>query len=139
MEREERKQHFSTDQKLETISFLRRSAAENKQRLYQADAILNGQPADRIDFTKQTDSAASVREEEPYAPKLLSGSFFFRCLIALACLFVFLILGQTTEPQTRQYIDTIKGQIETDYSENMFDFIRQIPYTLPYEKTNVKG
>ena len=55
MEREERKQHFSTERKLETISFLRRSAAENKQRLYQADAILNGQPADRIDFTKQTD------------------------------------------------------------------------------------
>ena len=28
MEREERKQHFSTERKLETISFLRRSAAE---------------------------------------------------------------------------------------------------------------
>ena len=139
MEREERKQHFSTERKLETISFLRRSAAENKQRLYQADAILNGQPADRIDFTKQTDSAASVREEEPYEPKLLSGSFFFRCLIALACLFIFLILVQTTEPKTRQYINTIKGQIETDYSENMFDFISQIPYTLPYEKTTGKG
>ena len=89
MEREERKQHFSTERKLETISFLRRSAAENKQRLYQADAILNGQPADRIDFTKQTDSAASVREEEPYEPKLLSGSFFLQ-MSDRTCLSVYL-------------------------------------------------
>ena len=72
MEREERKQHFSTERKLETISFLRRSAAENKQRLYQADAILNGQPADRLSLIHiYINNRRQIRLMDKYAEKRL--------------------------------------------------------------------
>lgn len=127
------------DKRLAVVAFLRNSDGRNKERLAHVHSILTGQPIPLNEYTsdeteKTPQSMAADREE-----KAFWHSFRIRCVIALFLTIGVYIGVMSDSPEIAPYIKKIKTEIETDYSENLFDFIEQIPYTLEYEKINAKG
>jgi hypothetical protein len=57
-------------------------------------------------------------------------------VIALALTAGVYIAVMTGNSEIMSCMDTLKKEIAVDYSENVFDFLEQIPYTLEYEKIN---
>ncbi len=125
------------NRKLAVAAFLRSSASQNMERLVQIDHILNGGEISSSGNRNMITQAAeqldcSISDEE----KTYQRSFRNRC-VASIILTIVLFLGMMSEDEKIiKYVERIKIEISQDYSENLFDFIKQIPYTLEYEKIN---
>lgn len=122
----------SRDRRLAVAAFLRDSDGRNKERMQHINYILNGQPYPaKENIPDKMQTAVSDPEEKAFRK-----SFRIRCAAALL-LTTGVYLGiMTQNPKIIPFIKTIKTEIQADYSENLFDFIKQIPYTLEYEKIN---
>lgn len=120
------------DKKLAAAAFLRDSDGQNKERLLHVNSILTGQPISTKEYTSDTPQKTAYNDEE----KAFWRSFRIRCIIALLLTAGIYIGNMSNSPQITPYINKIKTEIGSDYSENLFDFIEQIPYTLEYEKIN---
>ena len=123
------------DRRLAAIAFLRDSHVQNLERLSHVNQILNGTPS------SITNTDFSVPEST--VPQRAEASFWrsfrmhFTCSLILT---IFLYLAMmTSSPNITYYLHMIKAAVVTDYSENLFDFFYQIPYTLEYEKINAEG
>lgn len=57
--------------------------------------------------------------------------FGYRFLIAGVLFVIFMNLNSDVKTK-------IQTKISCDYSENLFDFVQQIPYNLGYEKISIK-
>ena len=127
------------DKRLAVAAFLRDSDGQNKERLAHVHSILTGQPLPLKEYTSDTSektpqSIAAEKEE-----KAFWRSFRLRCVFALFLTILIYLAVMTDNPQINPYIKRIQSEIKADYSENLFDFIEQIPYTLEYEKINAEG
>ncbi len=120
------------DKRLAVAAFLRDSDGQNRDRLSHIHSILSGQPLPPKDYSPDMPTNTLQVSEE----KAFWRSFRTRCAIALLLTIGVYVGIMTGSPQITPYINKIKAEIGTDYSENLFDFIEQIPYTLEYEKIN---
>ena len=120
------------DKRLAVAAFLRDSNGQNKERLSHVHNIMTGQPLPPKDFSQDTATNIQQNEEE----KAFWRSFCLRCIAALVLTAGIYIGNMSQSPEITPYINKIKAEIGSDYSENLFDFIEQIPYTLDYEKIN---
>jgi len=128
--------HISSENKrdkhLAVAAFLRENNGRNEERLSHVQSILTGQPILSKDYSYDIQQNTELSNEE----KAFWHSFRLRCIIALV-LTVGIYIGNIFQsPEITPYINKIKAEIASDYSENLFDFIEQIPYTLDYEKIN---
>ena len=114
------------DKRLAAAAFLRDSDGQNKERLLHVHSILTGQP------TFVSAQTEVLNDEE----KAFWRSFRNRCIVALLLTAGIYLATMSNSPEITPYINKIKAEIGSDYSENLFDFIEQIPYTLDYEKIN---
>lgn len=116
--------------KLEAAKYLRLSAAESRQRLQQVNHILYGNLEGNTNYTEIEQNKTSDR---------WWFSIAIRSCLVLLILFCIWLQKIENIPANNSYLQVIKKQITEDYSENIFDFIDQIPYTFSYEKINVTG
>ncbi len=123
---------ISRDKRIAVAAFLRDSDGQNRERLAHIHSILSGQPYLTKEITSESMQSQPVDPEE----KAFWRSFRIRCAIALLLTIGVYIGIMTGSPKITPYINKIKSEIATDYSENLFDFLQQIPYTLDYEKIN---
>ena len=120
------------DKRLAVAAFLRDSDGLNKERMQHINHILNGQPYQAPEISHEKTQLQTVQQEE----KAFWRSFHIRCAVALLLTIGLFLAAMTDSPQITPYMKKIKTAVEADYSENLFDFIEQIPYTLEYEKIN---
>jgi hypothetical protein len=120
------------DKRLAVATFLRDSDGLNKERLQHINQILNGQPYQETEISHEKTQLQTAQQEE----KAFWRSFRIRCAVALLLTIGLFLAAMTDSPQITPYMKKIKTAVEADYSENLFDFIEQIPYTLEYEKIN---
>ena len=120
------------DRRLAVAAFLRDSDGQNKERMQHISHILTGQPVPTKEYSPEFQEKTQQDPEE----RAFWRSFRIRCVIALSLTIGVYIGIMTGSPQITPYINEIKKEITVDYSENVFDFIEQIPYTLEYEKIN---
>jgi hypothetical protein len=120
------------DKKLAAAAFLRDSDGQNKERLLHVNNILTGQPISIKEYTSDTPQKTAYNDEE----KAFWRSFRNRCIASLLLAAGIYLATMSNSPEITPYINKIKAEIGSDYSENLFDFIEQIPYTLDYEKIN---
>ena len=124
------------DRKLAAVAYLRENATANKHRLLQVKNILSGE--EPVPYNTVTKDAVTGEQAQTTEEKTRTSSFRSRlvlCLLTFALLFV---AKESENTVVAPYIQEIKTLISADYSDNLFDFFRQIPYTLDYEKINVK-
>lgn len=119
------------DRRLAVAAFLRDSDGQNKERMQHISHILTGQPLPPKEYLNNVPEKQTDPEE-----KAFWSSFRRRCVIALVLTAGVYIAVMTGSPEITSCIDTLKKEIAVDYSENVFDFLEQIPYTLEYEKIN---
>lgn len=65
------------------------------------------------------------------------GSFLIRLVLSSLLFLFYMVL--ITNPHLKQFKASARNlnrYITLDYTENLFDFIKDIPYTLTYEKTD---
>lgn len=165
---EEREQERRQNQKLEAVAYLRSSSARNRQRMGQVRSILYGEPyiseetENRSDKNKRNrsnianiDNAGNVGRYDSPDSSVSSDNWqktgnreeerafwlsFFRRTILCGAVIALLYMGDKSgSTAANRYKKEIKSLISVDYSENLFDFIQQIPYTFDYEKINVEG
>lgn len=122
----------SRDKRIAVAAFLRDSDGQNRERLSHIHSILNGEPLPPKEYSPELQEKTQPDREE----KAFWRSFRIRCVLALLLTIGVYIGIMADNPKITQYIKTIKTTIATDYSENLFDFLQQIPYTLEYEKIN---
>ncbi len=120
------------DRRLAVAAFLRDSDGQNKERMQHISHILTGQPVPAKDYLPEFQEKTQQDPEE----KAFWRSFRRRCVIALVLTAGVYIAVMTGSPEITSCMDTLKKEIAVDYSENVFDFLEQIPYTLEYEKIN---
>ena len=120
------------DKHLAVAAFLRDSDGLNKERMQHINHILNGQPYQATEISHEKTQLQTAQQEE----KAFWRSFRIRCAVALLLTIGLFLAAMTDSPQITPYMKKIKTAVEADYSENLFDFIEQIPYTLEYEKIN---
>lgn len=155
-----REEENRQNRKLEAVAFLRNSNARNRQRMLQVRSILYGEPyaPENEQYTEHyankypdkytnnyTDQYSIIEKPEDGIRGSLQEessfwlSFIRRCIICGAVL-ALLYMGNPSENTfASKYKKEIKSFISEDYSEKLFDFIQQIPYTFDYEKINVEG
>ena len=128
--------HISSEsernKRLAVAAFLRDSDGQNKERLLHVNNILTGQPISIKEYTSDTPQKTAYNDEE----KAFWRSFRNRCIASLLLTAGIYLATMANSPEITPYINKIKAEIGSDYSENLFDFIEQIPYTLDYEKIN---
>ena len=120
------------DKRLAVAAFLRDSDGQNKERMQHINHILTGQPFPSKDYSQDIQQNTQQDKEE----KAFWQSFRIRCAVSLLLTIGLFLAAMTDSPQITPYMQKIKTAVEADYSENLFDFIEQIPYTLEYEKIN---
>ncbi len=119
------------DRRILAAAFLRDSEMQNKDRLSHIHQILHGEQY-RPDIYRENISESPADAEE----KLFWKSFRNRCIFAML-ITIILYVGMLSDiSEFSDGITKLQMTIEMDYSENLFDFINQIPYTLDYEKIN---
>ncbi len=131
----EREQQLKRDRRLEAVAFLRDHDMQNKERIAQVNRILKGGDVQ----TPGTYTMPEPEEADMKAEKEFWKSFRLRCAAAMFLTILFYVGMMSSDAVITNYITTIKTSISKDYSENLFDFINRIPYTLDYEKINAKG
>lgn len=119
------------DRRILTAAFLRDSEMQNKDRLSHIHQILHGEQY-RPEAYRESSSENSADAEE----KLFWKSFRNRCIFAMMGTIILYVGMLSDIPEFSDSIAKLQTTIEMDYSENLFDFINQIPYTLDYEKIN---
>lgn len=119
------------DRRILTAAFLRDSEMQNKDRLSHIHQILHGEQY-RPEAYRESSSENSADAEE----KLFWKSFRNRCIFAMMGTIILYVGMLSDIPELSDSIAKLQTTIEMDYSENLFDFINQIPYTLDYEKIN---
>lgn len=125
------------DRKLAAVAYLRERADADKHRLLQVKHILDGEECASCNSMPPKDTS------EAEAPAFLSSkkhssSLRNRCIFCLILFALFFFGKENSNSRIFPYMQEIKSVISADYSDNLFDFLRQIPYTLDYEKINVK-
>lgn len=123
---------YERDKRLAVAAFLRENNSQNKERLLHIHSILSGEPLPMKEYDSETLEKNQPDNEE----KAFWRSFRMRCFVAIlltAGIYIGMISGDS---EITLYMNRIKAEIAADYSENLFDFIQQIPYTLDYEKIN---
>ena len=123
------------DRRIAAAALLRESDGKNKERLLHIHDILNGPSY----IPQESNSIPDTKPPQDSISNTFRRSFVMRLLIALLITFSIYTTRFAENPQIHRCIHKLKTTITTDYSENLFDFIQQIPYTLEYEKINVEG
>lgn len=135
------------NRRLEAVAFLRNSDARNRQRISHVRSILYDEPYVPANDKKwdNRDEQYKIDAEEHFdagnwdEDRIFWKSFARRCIICVALLAVFYLKEPSQNSFWDKYKKEIKSVISRDYSEKLFDFIQQIPYTFDYEKINVEG
>ena len=122
------------DRRLAVAAFLRDSDGQNKERMQHIHHIMTGQPI----LPKEYPIETHVKTPDP-EEKAFWRSFRIRSVISLLLTAAVYIAVMAGSSEITSYVNRIKKEIAVDYSENVFDFFEQIPYTLDYEKINAKG
>jgi hypothetical protein len=148
----EMEERMLRDKKLEAVSFLRQNAQDNNMRLYEVKNILyhdDGRQgrAFRKELEEQEFGRNKIRGSET-AQKAASGSesdsktaissFLFRSALCACLLAAVHFMPENIGGAFPAQKENLLSVVQTDYTENLFDFIEQIPYTLEYEKINVE-
>ena len=124
------------DRKLAAVAYLRENATANKHRLLQVRSILDG--AEPVPYNTITKDIITGEQTQVTEEKKRTSSFRSRVLLCLLTFVLMFAAKESRNTVVAPYIQEIKTLISADYSDNLFDFFRQIPYTLDYEKINVK-
>lgn len=130
-----KQQEWELKKRMDAVMFLRQSAAYNKQRMNQANDLLNGSaPADFYGIK----NPESDDQEEKNADEnnTFKRSLFLRVMISALLGFSFFAAVHSNKINMDQYKNILIKTISVDYSENLFDFMKKIPYTFEYEKIN---
>lgn len=127
--------------RLEVVQFLRRSASMERDRLMRANQILHPEKYQKEDYEVSSDSKESVPSEyeNKNDPNIRTTrtSFLQRLVLCGLFLFLFWLIGECPDDQIlSQCRSFVCEHITMDESQNVFDFIKNIPYTLTYEKTD---
>lgn len=131
----EEKSKVDLETRLKAVAYMRQSAMESRNRLENARQILlqdkTGFQIEALENTNQD------KQNETGNEGMMS--FLFRTGIVLLILVLFYIGKSAPNGKIGALLNTCKKEISVDYSENIFDFIDRIPYTLNYEKINAEG
>lgn len=123
------------NKRLAAVAFLRSSHGQNTERLSQVNQILNGAPSS----IRSTDSSTADNTMQRRVESSFWRSFRIRFACSIVLTIILYLAMMTNSPKIAPYLEVVKVTVTTDYSENLFDFFHQIPYTLDYEKINVEG
>ncbi len=126
----------NVDRRLAVVAYLRSSAEKNKQRLIDVNHILNGEEPLPGTYPQKAQYDPDVSGDDTGR----SGwkSFRNRCILCFFLTILFYVMTWNNQEHLTPYLYEIKSAVCEDYSDNLFDFLEQIPYTLDYEKINVK-
>lgn len=131
----EQKSKVDLETRLKAVAYMRQSAMESRNRLENARQILL---QDKTGFQIETlENTNQDKQNETGNEGMMS--FLFRTGIVLLILVLFYIGKSAPNGKIGALLNTCKKEISVDYSENIFDFIDRIPYTLNYEKINAEG
>lgn len=131
----EEKSKVDLETRLKAVAYMRQSAMESQNRLENARQILL---QDKTGFQPETlENTNQDKQNETGNEGVMS--FLFRTGIVLLILVLFYIGKSAPNGKIGALLNTCKKEISVDYSENIFDFIDRIPYTLNYEKINAEG
>lgn len=131
----EEKSKVDLETRLKAVAYMRQSAMESRNRLENARQILL---QDKTGFQIETlENTNQDKQNETGNEGMMS--FLFRTGIVLLILVLFYIGKSAPNGKIGALLNTCKKEISVDYSENIFDFIDRIPYTLNYEKINAEG
>lgn len=144
-------QEGNLEKRIEIVRFLRNSAKDNRDRLRYVNHIVKSdesaysQEDYAAGFFSQYDekvqngfcSEAEQTNKSILQKKTTSSTFFQRLVLSSLFLFlIWLIKNDTSNPYITKCRIFLEENIVSDYSDNIFDFIKNIPYTLTYEKTD---
>ena len=129
------KSKVDLETRFKAVAYMRQSAMESRNRLENARQILL---QDKTGFQIETlENTNQDKQNETGNEGVMS--FLFRTGIVLLILVLFYIGKSAPNGKIGALLNTCKKEISVDYSENIFDFIDRIPYTLNYEKINAEG
>lgn len=123
------------ERKLQAAVYMRESAQIARERLRRVGDILEGSHGAAPGYSY---SGENTDEQNKTG---LTFAQSIACRSGLVLLFLFFFFAGKGAPDGK--IDELREEcvkgIAVDYSENIFDFIQEIPYTFDYEKTNAEG
>lgn len=135
---------IDTEKKLELIRSLRQTQENNLAALNKREAILYGKPIsyrntsqyDNVQITgKDTDQTAN--EDLLYGKNQIL-TFKVRAFLSICLVIGYVFFTSMTENQYALEKAMVKTYITKDFSNNLFAFMEDFPYTLEYEKISTE-
>lgn len=138
--------NISTDQKLQLAQMIRAESQDNRMKMRSRERMLYGTESSKNDVelplytngyydTKgRRETELHALEEQNHQGEVGFSSFKFRMVLAAACFTCFLLLdtggGNIAGITTEQLREEINKNFDTEFSEVVFDFEHNFPYTL---------
>lgn len=131
------------ESRLKAVAYMRQSEAESRLRLEHAKQILQKKPMESNGYFYPNSNPATeytaLEPEQNETGSKIGISLMLRSCLVLLILGCFYVGKSAPNGKIKALLEDTKTQITVDYSDNLFDFIEKIPYTLSYEKINAKG
>ncbi|MBQ7065957.1 MAG: hypothetical protein IJN92_03975 [Lachnospiraceae bacterium] len=137
---------INTEKKLELIRSMRQTHEDNLATINKREAILYGSPisykSETLSYKSQlsnTNTEANKPYEEdlfPYKKPILT--FKVRVFLSIFLVAGYFIFATITENQYTLEKAMVKTYITKDFSNNLFAFMEDFPYTLEYEKISTE-
>lgn len=133
----ENNQRPDLEKRLQAVAYMRQSADLAQERLCRAGEILGYTKADLYPESEAALLHARREKDEQNKTGLtFAGSIACRCCLVLLLLLFFRLGRNAPDGAVDAMREKCTSMIGIDYSEKLFDFIQEIPYTFDYEKTN---
>ena len=133
----ENNQRPDLEKRLQAVAYMRQSADHARERLCRAGEILGYLQADVYLGSEDALLHARRQKDEQNKTGLTYGrSMLCRCGLVLLLLLFFGMGKNAPDGAVDAMREKCTSMISIDYSEKLFDFIQEIPYTFDYEKTN---
>lgn len=134
---------IDTERKLELVRSIRKAQEDNLAALNKREAILYGKPVTIRDKGREWDRMYDKNSKEPSEDDLYAGRKPILTFKVRLFLSVFLLGGYMTflSMTDEQYVlekAMVKTYIAKDFTNNLFAFMEDLPYTLEYENISTE-
>lgn len=137
---------IDTEKKLELIRSMRQTHENNLAAINKRETILYGKPISyrmgtQSDLVQNSNTSTDVNnpyDEDLYPYKKPILTFKVRTFLAICLVIGYFLFLTVTENQYSMEKAMVKTYIAKDFSNNLFAFMEDFPYTLEYEKISTK-
>ncbi|MCM1161229.1 MAG: hypothetical protein NC412_08400 [Roseburia sp.] len=134
---------IDTERKLELVRSIRKAQEDNLAALNKREAILYGKPITFRDKSREWDRIHDKSNSEPLEDELYAGrkpilTFKVRLLLSVFLLGAYMTFLSMTDEQYVLEKAMVKTYIAKDFTNNLFAFMEDFPYTLEYENISTE-